>query len=307
MCEHCEQGFNSKVSKREFLKLSLLSLSSFLFLPYQKIFSSENIYNGPIFDAHAHVGEKNNLEKIINNFKKVGIERAMLFVELKDVDVIKKKVGKNFYLFADAFKNSKKDNKYKLRNDRFSTLKKHLKNKNISGVGEFYSLLSIHPSKSPIRTDLFNNEFKNYLKYLNSKKVIFHIHDELMDKKRQSIFAKYPNVQFILAHCGYRDPDELETILKTNNNVFTDLSLVSNNHFGPSKKWGGPKVAINLSKEWREILIKYSDRFLVGSDISKRRADQLQRVISDYRKLLGNLPIETAEKIAFKNFEKLIS
>ena len=305
MCKYCDQVVKRKISKREFIKLSLLSIVSFALLPLRKVFSSDRLYNGPIYDAHSHIGGKAHLKKIINYYKKVNIKKAMLFVELKDVNEIKKRIPENFLLFSDAFKNKKKDNKYRLQKDHFSLLKKLLKDKSIAGVGEFYSFLSIHPSKDPIKTDLFSNELKKYLSFLNNNKVIFHIHDELMDKKRQSIFALYPNIKFILAHCGYKSPEELRLILKKNKNVYTDLSLISNYHFGPSKKWGGPKVKIDLSNEWKKILIEYSDRFLVGSDISKRRADKLSVVIKDYRKLLGNLPNNVAEKIAYKNFEKL--
>lgn len=303
MC-NCPCG-SYKVERRSILKLISFTSLSYLFFPLGSVFSKNKPYDGPIYDAHAHVGGKKNLNKVFKQYKKHNIKKAMFFINIKDAAEIKNKVGSNYYLCSDAYRVKK--SKYRFRDNRFSVLKYHMNSSTVTGIGEFYSLLTNHPRYSAITTDLESSDFKKYLSFLNTKKAIFHIHDEKMNDKRQSIFSLYPNVKFVLAHCGYKSPEALEKILSKHKNVWTDLSLMTNRHFGPSKRWGGPKIATNPSKQWKEILVKYSNRFLVGSDVSRYTHTEFSRVIKDYRKMLGNLPQEVAENIAYKNFEKIIT
>lgn len=295
---------NYKVERRNVLKLISFSWLSYFFFPLVNVFSKNNSYDGPIYDAHAHIGGKKNLNKVFKQYKKHKIKKAMFFVKPKDAADIKKKVGNDYYLFGDAYR--VKESEYKFRDNRFSELKYHMNNNTVTGIGEFYSLLTNHPNYSPITTDLESSDFKKYLSFLNTKKAIFHIHDEKMNDSRQSIFSLYPNIKFVLAHCGYKSPKALEQIFSKHKNVWTDLSLMTNSHFGPSKRWGKPKISINPSNQWKEVLEKYSDRFLVGTDISKYTHTEFGRVIKDYRKMLGNLPLNVAEKIAYKNFDQII-
>jgi hypothetical protein len=61
-----------------------------------------------------------------------------------------------------------------------------------------------------------------------------------------------------------------------------------------------------LCPEWRALLLKYPDRFLIGSDTwVNQRWQQYDSLMQGYRAWLGTLPAEVAERIAWGNAASL--
>ena len=57
---------------------------------------------------------------------------------------------------------------------------------------------------------------------------------------------------------------------------------------------------------WRRLFEQYPDRFIVGSDTwVNERWGQYASIMNGYRDWLAELPQEVAEKIAFRNAERL--
>jgi predicted TIM-barrel fold metal-dependent hydrolase len=57
-----------------------------------------------------------------------------------------------------------------------------------------------------------------------------------------------------------------------------------------------------LCPEWRQLLLKYPGRFVVGSDTwVNQRWQEYDELMKDYRVWLGDLPADTARKIAWGN------
>src|SRR5690606_30942096 len=57
-----------------------------------------------------------------------------------------------------------------------------------------------------------------------------------------------------------------------------------------------------LCPEWRALLLKYPERFLIGSDTwVNQRWQQYDSLMQGYRAWLGTLPPEVAAKIAWDN------
>ncbi len=70
---------------------------------------------------------------------------------------------------------------------------------------------------------------------------------------------------------------------------------------GPSMLEGGV-----LRPDWKSLMIKYQDRILFGTDPHMQKLwNKYGKVVADQRRILGQLPHEVAEKIAYKNAEKL--
>ena len=66
---------------------------------------------------------------------------------------------------------------------------------------------------------------------------------------------------------------------------------------------GGP-----LTPVWRRLFTAHPDRFVVGSDTwINGRWDNCDALISGYRAWLAQLPRDAAEKIAFRNAERLFA
>jgi predicted TIM-barrel fold metal-dependent hydrolase len=173
-------------------------------------------------------------------------------------------------------------------------------------VGEFYSNLSSAPfNKEGIQTDLKAEQQTLFLEFMNEQNGVLHIHDEELGTATESIFKKFPKITFILAHCGYKTPERLRELFTKHKNLYAEMSLVSNRHFGPFRS--EPLVTISPSAAWLSLMKEFSSRLLVGSDIGATwdRMSYLGEIISDYRKILGKLPVNDAEKIAHKNFKLL--
>ena len=61
-----------------------------------------------------------------------------------------------------------------------------------------------------------------------------------------------------------------------------------------------------LDPEWKEIIFKFQDRLMVGSDTwVNSQWDRYAGIMSSNRRWLSKLPRDVAEKIAYRNAEKL--
>ena len=57
-----------------------------------------------------------------------------------------------------------------------------------------------------------------------------------------------------------------------------------------------------LCPEWRALLLRYPDRFLIGSDTwINPRWQQYDELMQGYRRWLGDLPPDVARQIAWDN------
>jgi len=117
--------------------------------------------------------------------------------------------------------------------------------------------------------------------------------------------------KIVWAHnCGRSNPLVIRKMLSSHLNLFCDLANMDDKGFYGS---GKPRLAEFsylimkdgvLDNDQRQLMIDYSDRFLVGSDVAhtegfrnKRVSKNLQRM----RMMLGQLPPEVAERAAFRN------
>ena len=141
--------------------------------------------------------------------------------------------------------------KFDLKTKRLRKFTELLADGTLRGAGEFYSAISFHPRMKSFQTDINTPEFARYMRSVAAHGGIFHIHDERMGAGREAIFGQYPKVTFVLAHCGYLAPDALRALFEKFPNLMADLSLMTNAHFGISRRWGGPKITTRPSAAWR--------------------------------------------------------
>jgi len=265
-------------------------------------------YQGDIYDAHAHLPKGVSATQLKKIYQEAGIKGAGIFVkpfEKFTLQKLKKEFGDNFLIFVDVHK--RKKNSYKIEKKRVELLRGFFEIGLIAGLGEIYVDLSHAPfAPSGIKSDITARNQAAYLKIANKLSMPIHVHHESADKGFENIVKKYSNIKFILSHCGYLNPGQLAKLMKGNKNLFADLSLITNRYFGPFEK-RGVLIKTSPSQAWIELLTKYSDRFMVGSDIGANldRAKMLPLVMQDYRILLGNLPPDVAKKIASENYLRI--
>lgn len=265
------------------------------------------IYSGPIADAHAHLPGRISVGELSAAYEKAGVEDAVIFVnpfkggKLKK---IKSSLGDGFLLFPDVHKGKKRH--YHLDSKKLSRMGKLYKKGIISGIGEVYFDLSYAPfAPAGIKNDIRSSDELSFFREANQLSIPIHFHHENPEQDVSSTLREFSNIPFILSHSGYLKPSALDQLMSDHDNLFADLSLISNYHFGPFKE--DPLVKKEPSREWKELLVKHQDRFMVGSDIGSdsKRVAMLSSVIEDYRVLLGGLPDDVAKKIAYQNFKRV--
>jgi hypothetical protein len=112
----------------------------------------------------------------------------------------------------------------------------------------------------------------------------------------EALYAHDRRVKVIWAHTGFSAPvEEVERLLAAHPTLMAELSYR-----------GGITAGGSLTPEWRRLFTSYPDRFLLGSDtwINERWASY-GTLMRDYRAWLAQLPRDVAERIAYKNAERL--
>ena len=152
------------------------------------------------------------------------------------------------------------------------------------GIGEFHLTGKAAATEWVRRTVNFAVEHDLFL----------HAHAD--DEALEILFSHNPKARIIWAHTGFGTPTEkLSRYLDRYPQLWGELSY----RYGITE--GG-----RLSAEWRSLFLKYPDRFLVGSDtwVDERWA-RYGAIMDEYRGWLVQLPRDVAEKIAFRNAERL--
>ncbi len=152
------------------------------------------------------------------------------------------------------------------------------------GLGEFH--LYGDQAKTPI--------VKRIVEIATERDLVLHAHSD--DAAIENLFAINPRVKILWAHTGMTTPIALaEKMLERHPGLWAELSYrydVSQNG--------------KLDPAWRTLFLKYPDRFMYGTDTwVPNRWEELPSLVSTARGWLAELPVDVAEKIAYRNFETL--
>lgn len=106
------------------------------------------------------------------------------------------------------------------------------------------------------------------------------------------LFAMDSSLRILWAHAGmFTQADTVSELLDRHPQLWVEIS-----HRGDIAPRG------KLDKKWREVILRHSDRFMLGSGTySLKYWYQFRNYMRRYRGWLQELPIEVAERIAFRN------
>jgi predicted TIM-barrel fold metal-dependent hydrolase len=124
--------------------------------------------------------------------------------------------------------------------------------------------------------------------------LMLHAHSDADAVER--IFRQDPNARVLWAHAGFERPERVREMLRKHPNLWADLAFRTDHASG-----GKP------TPEWREAFLEYPDRFMVGTDTY---VPERWHFVSEHarwsREWLSALPRDVAEKIAYRNGERVI-
>lgn len=246
----------------------------------------------PLFDAHLHYNWEPKpfypLPQVLDLFRTNGVTgilatsrpndgtRALVAAQPKDVRVVpfirpyrvRSDIGS---WFNDA--------------SIFDLIQEEYARGGYVGIGEFH--LSGKQADTPW--------VKRVVDFSVEKGLYLHAHAD--DEALEILFRHNPKARIIWAHTGFSTaPDKVEAYLQRHPALWGELSY----------RYGITAAGGQLSPEWRRLLERRPDRFLIGSDtwINERWASYGE-IMEAYRGWLAQLPREAAEKIAFRNAERL--
>ena len=151
------------------------------------------------------------------------------------------------------------------------------------GIGEFHLYDSAN-ANGPVAKKLMQFAEKNGLA------VLAHVDDAAVDL----LLAHAPKARLIWAHTGIGGPSvaRVQALLEKYPRLMGELS------YRPGLTCGDG----GLCPEWRALLLKHPDRFLIGSDTwVNQRWEAYDDLMRGYRRWLGELPPDVAQRIAWDN------
>jgi len=273
---------------------------------------ADQLYKGPLFDAHAHLSKRSNPKRAYADFKKAGFEKVVLFAEVNQVKDIAMAGKDLFVVFLDPFKRDKiklagggKKILYKFSKNRLSKITRALEKGDALGFGEIYFQLGWAPfARNGISTDINGKDARKLLAVAKTFGSIVHIHlDAEHVNILKELLTQNPGVRFVLSHCGFFKPAELSNLMDKHMNLYAETSLVFNPY---NKKFANlPLEDGKIRPDWKDLLFRHAERIMIGTDYTIRRSDQLPKLAAYYRRILGMLPVAKANKIAYENFSRL--
>jgi hypothetical protein len=163
-------------------------------------------------------------------------------------------------------------------------LKQRLANARFKGIGEFH--VDGDEVDTPVMRELVN------LAVAHDLWLMAHSDASAIEQ----LFAFNSKAKIIWAHTGMTEPEAVVAkLLEKHPALMGELSYRSNvaDHTG-------------VTREWRELFLRYPDRFLYGSDTwVPSRWPEIGSLTAAARRWLADLPRNVAEKIAFANGERL--
>jgi predicted TIM-barrel fold metal-dependent hydrolase len=160
-----------------------------------------------------------------------------------------------------------------------------LKANTYAGIGEFHVFGS--DADLPV--------MRRLVELAKERKIFLHAHSDADAVER--IFKQDPQARVLWAHSGFDQPDNVRTMLAKHKMLWADLAF--RNDYAP----GG-----RLSNDWRQLIIDFPDRFMVGTDTpSPERWYYVVEHAAFSRKWIADLPADVADNVAFRNAERLVA
>lgn len=258
-------------------------------------------YTGPIIDAHSHLSKPSQIDGYVEAMKRHNFTKVVLLgvggVQKNDLAWIQAAAGKHPTRVIVGMPLADPTSERAAQE-----LDGALAKAGARVVGEVH----IRQVSRKIERDPGDGPFSRVLDVAGKRGVPVVIHDELNEKATAALASALtanPKTTVILAHGGSAAPKLLETLLVTHPNLVIDLSGM---HF--QRK---PSLATEtgpLDPEWKTLIDKMPDRFLVGIDVwaaSLFEPAMLDRLMKWTRRILGELKPAAAERVAHKNAAKL--
>jgi len=292
----------------------------------QGIPAGVDYYDGPFFDAMSQIDETVDMEDAIDAVRKAGVGKLALFARSRkslgqnEKAVLKIAKGNSDLIVLGAPKYFMHGRD--LGGDYVAATLEGVAGQGYRFVGE---ILYTHADKKSGKSYSSGERYTDpplpgtheLMDRLADSKIPIMTHFEVYEPERDfprfhKLYDEWPDQIFIIPHMAFGSAEQCGEFLGRHPNVYMTISkkTVAMDNFQDSDKFeltGSPMLeGMELKPEWRDLMIKYQDRLLAATDCHKKaRWDDYPAQVFLQRVVLGQLPREAAEKIAFRNAEEV--
>lgn len=294
-------------------------------------------FQGPIIDAHGHLGASFNWETMIETMDRNNVTQRTVMARYypgpegprdlpgSDEDAVRLAerypgrffplVGMQRPLLSGSHKWQSPDREV----DRLiDETERKLASGRFFGIGEF---IVRHWSYSRgLHAEQENPIYSTFMRRMSAIAARFEVpmvvHMEgypVLVDDFSSLLSEYPNARFVWAHnCGRSKVPVIRSMLARHPNLFCDLAAMTNvGTTGYGTGWPRKEEFTALIEqdgvlfpEMKVLYEEFPDRFMLGMDVAHAPGNNLQnysRRVNRFRDLLGQLKPETATKFAQTN------
>lgn len=271
------------------LRRALVILSLPAVLLYIAFWEPE--YGPPIFDAQAHYNEESwrrvSVDAVLNTAEEINVPWLLVASIPNDGTwlLYHRAPERVIPMLVPAF--SREDRDTWFSNEKIAAyIETELQQKPYRGIGEFF--LYDGQVNTPV--------VRRMVKLALARDLVLHARSD--PQALRQLFQLGPSLRIIWAHAGiFAQPETIGEMLDRYPGLRVDISL--RNDVAPRGE---------LAKDWRELMMRYPDRFLLGSGTyTTEYWYQFRYNLNRFRNWLKDLPPEIAEQIAYRNGARLFN
>jgi len=284
------------------------------------------VYDGPLFDAMCQIDETVDAKEAIAGVREAGVSKLAMFARsrkrLRENERLARALARRnsdlIVLGAPKFHQLSGD----LSRAYIRATARGIKRRGYSFVGE---VLYTHADKKSGKQHASGERYVDpslpgtaaLLEAIAPQDVPLMTHWEPYAPERDfpkfhALYSAWPDQVFLLPHMGFASPETIEEFMSEHANLYLLTSKrerLVRDFSDPQKQAMVGSAMLEqglLRPEWKELLIKYQDRILFATDPHMSRTwTKYGWAVENQRLVLGQLPREVAEKIAYKNAERV--
>lgn len=245
----------------------------------------------PIFDCHLHYSEDawNSFppEEVISTIRAAGVIGILASSSPDDGTVRLLEVAPDLVTpELRPYRNGVSSATWHNDGDTPRYLRERLGQRRYVGIGEFH-LHAVEDARSATVRDA--------VALAVERDIHLHVHADA--PVIRTLLKINPKVRILWAHAGMvTPPDQIRAVMQAHPNVSAELSYREDQILGDG----------TIDPHWKRLFLDFPDRFVVGSDTwAPGRWPIYAAIIDDHRAYLKQLPRGLAEKIAYRNAERM--
>lgn len=282
----------------------------------------QNVYQGPLIDSHHHFqvpGVWKSVSEALAQMDQAGIAKIVAFSD----------VGMSFSVFKQypdrlipsyGVREGPPPYPQTFDDPKWVEILRQALDAGFVGIGEMSWRSSSH--KPPHNMSADNPVAKQIADLAAEKGVPINLHHEIGTKafgpemipEFERLLDYNKDVKYVWAHTGYGSPAPVMKLMAAHSNLYADLSTRTPGHpFSSYPGFIANREGV-IFPEWKQLFEKFPDRFMFGTDKGadvafgpEERAETYLIVeTAFFRKVLGQLPLDLAERIGYANLQKVM-